>query len=266
MYLTWLDSNTWLIELGGKRLLIDPWLVGSLVFGNLNWLFRGSRLQDRPIPENIDLIVLSQGLDDHAHTPTLRQLDHTIPVVGSASAAKVVQELGYTYVTALAHGETFSLEQRVDIKAIPGSRIGPNVLENGYLFKEIESGLTLYYEPHGSHSPSLKSVAPIDVAIAPLLDLALPLVGPIIKGNESALELAKWVQPQVILPTAAPGDVVYEGVLLNMLRAVGSIEEFRSLLARNNLSTRVIEPSPGDRFELQLEQRAFGSRISAEPR
>ena len=32
MYLTWLDSNSWLIEMGGKRVLLDPWLVGSLIF------------------------------------------------------------------------------------------------------------------------------------------------------------------------------------------------------------------------------------------
>ena len=257
MYLTWLDSNTWLIEMGGKRILVDPWLVGSLVFGNLDWLFKGSRSQDRSIPENIDLIVLSQGLEDHTHPATLKQLDRKIPVVGSASAAKVVQELGFTSVTILAHEQTFTLAQSMTIKAIPGSRVGPNLVENGYLLKEIESGLTLYYEPHGSHSPSLKAEAPIDVVITPLLDLALPLIGPIIKGNESALELAEWVQPQVILPTATPGDVVYAGFLLNLLHAVGSIEEFRSMLARHSLATRVVEPLPGDRFELQLVRRVL---------
>lgn len=254
MYLTWLDSNTWLVEIGGKRILIDPWLVGSLVFGNLDWLFKGSRPTERPIPENIDLILLSQGLDDHAHPPTLKQLNRTIPVVGSASAAKVVHELGYTAVTALAHGETFTLNKQVEIQATPGSPIGPKIVENGYLLKELDSGLTLYYEPHGFHSPSLRKAAPIDVIITPLIDLALPLVGSIIKGTNSALEVAKLLQPQVILPTAAGGNVVFEGLLVNVLRAVGSVEEFRSLLLKNNLSTRVIEPQPGERFELQLQR------------
>lgn len=254
MYLTWLDSNTWLVEIGGKRILIDPWLVGSLVFGSLDWLFKGSRPTEHPIPENIDLILLSQGLDDHAHPPTLKQLNRTIPVVGSASAAKVVQELGYTAVTALAHGETFTLNNQVELQATPGSPIGPKVVENGYLLKELDSGLTLYYEPHGFHSPLLREAAPIDVVITPLIDLALPLIGPIIKGTNSALEVAKLLQPQVILPTAAGGDVVFEGLLINVLRAVGSVEEFRSLLLKNNLSTRVIEPQPGERFELQLQR------------
>ena len=94
MYLTWLDSNSWLIEIGSKQILIDPWIVGPLVFGNLSWLFKGERLTPRNIPEKVDLIVLSQGLEDHAHPETLKQLDKNIPVVASPTAAKVVQDLG----------------------------------------------------------------------------------------------------------------------------------------------------------------------------
>jgi L-ascorbate metabolism protein UlaG (beta-lactamase superfamily) len=257
MYLTWFDSNSWLIELGGKRILIDPWLVSSLIFGNLDWLFKGTRRSDRQIPENIDLIVLSQGLEDHAHPPTLKQLDRAIPVVGSPNAAKVVQELGYTEVTALNHGETFTLDNRVEIKATPGSPIGPTLVENGYLIKEITSGSTLYYEPHGYHSPSIKEAAPIDVVITPIVDLALPLIGPIIKGSKSALEVAQWLEPQVMVPTAAAGDVEYEGLLVYVLRSLGSIEQFRSKLQENKLSIQVLEPKPGDRIELELKPRTL---------
>ncbi len=257
MYLTWLDSNSWLLEIGGKRILIDPWLVGSLIFSNLDWLFKGSRPQERPIPENIDLILLSQGLEDHAHPPTLKQLDRTIKVVASPNAAKVVQQLGYTKVTTLAHGQTFTLDNQVEIKATPGSPIGPTLVENGYLLKELESGLTVYYEPHGYHSPQVDQAAPIDVVITPFVDMTLPLLGPIIKGNNSALEVAKLLKPQVMLPTAAGGDVLFEGLLMKLIQTKGSAEEFRSRLEKNNLLTQVIEPLPGDRFELPLQKRAL---------
>ena len=257
MYLTWLDSNSWLLEIGGKRILVDPWLVGSLTFGNLDWFFKGSRPQERPIPENIDLILLSQGLEDHAHPPTLKQLDRNIPVVASPNAAKVVQQLNYTQVTTLAHGETFTLNQSVEIKATPGSLVGLNLVENGYLLKELETGFTLYYEPHGNHSATLKEIASVDVVITPLIDAALPLVGSIIRGNKYALEVAQWLQPQVMLSTAAGGDVIFEGLLNSLLHTKGSIEEFRSLLEKNNLATRVIEPLPGERFELKLSKRAL---------
>ncbi|MGL5080522.1 MAG: MBL fold metallo-hydrolase [Microcoleaceae cyanobacterium] len=257
MYLTWLDSNSWLLEIGGKRILIDPWLVGPLVFGNLPWLFKGERLKPRSIPESIDLILLSQGLEDHAHPPTLKQLDKSIPVVASPSAAKVVQALGYTQVRALEHGSTYTCNE-VEIRAVPGSPIGPTLTENGYLLQEVGTGFKVYYEPHGFHSETLKNFVPIEVVITPIIDLALPLVGAIIKGQESALQLAQWVKPQVILPTAAGGEIKFEGVLLSLLKAVGSIEDFRSLLARHNLSARVLDPIPGERFELTLEHREIG--------
>ncbi len=256
MHITWLDSNSWLMSMGGKQILVDPWLVGPLVFGNLPWLFKSDRPIPRPIPENIDLIVLSQGLEDHTHPPTLKQLDRNIPVVASVNAAKIVRELGYNKVTALAHGESFILSEQVKIEAKPGSPIGPMLVENGYLFKDLIDGTTLYYEPHGYHSPSLKDAAPIDIVIAPIIDLEIPFLGPIIKGSKSALELVKWLQPQVIMPTAAGGDVSFEGLLISVLRQTGNAEEFRRLLAENNLPTQVIEPKPGERFEIQLRKFA----------
>ena len=229
MYLTWLDSNSWLIELAGKRILLDPWLVGDLTFGNLTWLFRGYRHQERSLPESLDLILLSQGLEDHAHPETLKRLDKSIPVVGSPSAAAVAQQLGFSQVTALKHGETFTLDH-LTIQATPGSPLGPMVQENGYLLKELTSGVKLYYEPHGFHAPTLIENAPIEVVITPLIDLALPIVGSIIKGTESALKLAQAVHPQVMLPTAAGGDILFDGWLLSLLKAIGSPDEFRTKL------------------------------------
>jgi L-ascorbate metabolism protein UlaG (beta-lactamase superfamily) len=255
MHLTYLDSNSWLIEIEESKILLDPWLVDSLVFGNLPWLFKGDRRTPRSIPENIDLILLSQGLEDHAHPPTLKQLNRNIPVVASPNAAKVVQELGYTQITALAHQEKFILKDKVEIKAVPGSPIGPFLVENAYLLKDLESGNTIYYEPHGYHSPTIREIAPVDVVITPIIDINIPLLGPVIKGQKSALEVCKWLQPQIILPTAAGGDVDFQGLLTSVLNSEGSVEEFRSLLSQNNLSVQVISPKPGERLALELKQR-----------
>ncbi|GAP94013.1 MBL fold metallo-hydrolase [Leptolyngbya sp. NIES-2104] len=259
MYLTWLDSNSWLIELADKRILLDPWLVGELTFGNIGWLFKGKRSSDRPIPENIDLILLSQGIEDHAHPETLKRLDRSIPVVASPSAAKVAQSIGFSSVTALKHGESFTIDQFVQIQATPGSQLGPGTQENGYLLTELPTGVTLYYEPHGNHPSPLPN--PIDVVITPLIDLALPLVGSIIKGTESALDLTKQAQPQIILPTAAGGEIEFEGILISVLKAIGTTDDFRSKLAQANLTTQVIEPKPGERFEISLQASAIANSL-----
>jgi L-ascorbate metabolism protein UlaG (beta-lactamase superfamily) len=259
MHLTWLDSNSWLIEMGGKRILLDPWLVGSLVFGNLPWLFKGDHPTPQKMPTDIDIILLSQGLPDHAHLPTLAILDRQIPVVASPNAAKIVNSLGYQNVTALAHGHSFNLADTLQIQALPGSLVGPNLVENGYLLTDLTDKTTLYYEPHGSHTAALQDIAPVDVVITPLIGLEIPFIGPVIKGLESAIQAVKWLQPQVILPTAAGGNVVFEGLLLALLRGKGDVTEFRSMLAAQNLTTRVLEPKPGDRVAVELAVRVGAS-------
>lgn len=255
MQLTYFGANSWLLEFGQHRILIDPWLVGSLVFGNLPWLFEGKRSQPiDPFPEDIDLILLSQGLEDHAHRPTLERLDKTIPVVGSTSAAKVAKELGYGQVTPISPGQTYTFADRIEIRALPGAPIGLQV-ENAYLLKDLEDGTSIYYEPHGFPPAEVKDYAPVDVVISPVVNLELPLAGAIIQGNESAVQLSQWLQPQVFFPTAAGGDMEYEGLLNAFIRTVGSLDELRAQLSQRGLPTQVMNPQPGEPVALSLSRR-----------
>ena len=251
MQLTYFDSNSWLIEIDKTRILLDPWLVGDFTFGVATWLFKGSKNQKHPIPQQVDLILLSQGLEDHAHPPTLKELDKSIPVVASPGAAKIAKELGYNNVTALAHGEVEQVAQ-VKIEALPGSPVGVNTLENGYLLTGLDSEKTLYYEPHGYHSPQVKELDSVDVIVTPLINLKLPLIGAVIKGQKTALELCQQLNPQVILSTAAGGDVSFEGILMSILKADGSVEDFQQLLKTHDLSTLAIDPKSGENIELSL--------------
>lgn len=248
MQLTWLDNNSWLIELSGKKILLDPWLVGDLIFGNLPWLFHGSKTVDRSLRDQIDLILISQGLPDHAHPPTLEILDRSIPVVCSPNAAEVVHKFGYENVTSLAHGESYRFAD-IDLKAVPGSVVGPTTIENGYVLRGESS---LYYEPHGTHSPVLANEAAIDVVITPLIDLKLPLVGAVIKGRGTALKLCELLKPQFIIPTAAGGEVKFEGLLASILQTEGSVAEFQNALQAKSLVTQAIEPQPWQRFSLEM--------------
>jgi L-ascorbate metabolism protein UlaG (beta-lactamase superfamily) len=256
MHLTWLDSNSWLIEIADRRILLDPWLVGDLAFGSANWFFRSYRQTDRAIPENIDLILLSQGLPDHAHPETLKALDRAIPVVGSPAAAKVVRELGFATVTSLNHGETHVIGDRLHIQATIGSPVGPTVKENGYWLKDLVEQTTLYYEPHGYHPDNLGALGPIDVALTPMIDLSIAPGIPVIKGSESAVKLAQQIQPQVMIPTAAGGDIEFSGLLLKLLKATGSPADVQAQLVQAGLTTQVLEPKAGDRIPLPLLSRA----------
>ncbi|MEO0828036.1 MAG: MBL fold metallo-hydrolase [Cyanobacteria bacterium J06639_14] len=249
LFTTWLDSNSWLWEIDGLRILVDPWLVETLVFGDSPWLFEGKRLQPMPIPEGIDLILLSQGLPDHAHRPTLKQLDKTIPVMASPAGAAVAQELGFNAVTTLNHGDRVSFQDRLQITAFPGAPVGPVTKENGYVLS-TNAGTSLYYEAHGYPDGSLKDYGPIDVAITPIVNLELPFSIPVLRGHDGALELAQQVKPRIMLPTAGSGELEFTGLLTKVLQEKGSADQMQTALKQAGLSTQVMTTKPGDRLDL----------------
>lgn len=246
--LTWLDANSWLIEMAGLKMLLDPWLVGSLVFGGQAWFFRGERHQDRDIPSGVDLILLSQGLPDHAHRRTLKQLPKSWRVVASPSAASVAQELGFEGVIPLSHGEIHPVGESLTITALPGAPLGPLVQENAYLLKDLQTGQSLYYEPHGYHDGSLQQRDPVDVVIAPMVNLSIVGVAPILQGYDTAAQLAHWLRPQVMLPTAGAGSVRYSGWLVNLLQTQGGPDAVRIQLQLQGIPTQILNPVPGERL------------------
>ena len=90
MHLTYYGANGWLLELGGVRVLLDPWLTGPLQFGSATWFFEGRLPHDWPVPENLHLLLLSQGLPDHAHPPSLALLPKNLPVLHCLSWKMVI--------------------------------------------------------------------------------------------------------------------------------------------------------------------------------
>ncbi|MGK7932434.1 MAG: MBL fold metallo-hydrolase [Microcystaceae cyanobacterium] len=252
MKLTWLDNNSWLIEIASKTILLDPWLTGDLVFGGQTWLFRGMKQTIFKIPSKIDLILLSQGLDDHSHVPTLKTLDRQIPVVASPNAVTVVEQLGYSQITPLSPNQEYCLDNAIQIQAFEGSQIGPTVTENAYVLKDLSNQQSLYYEPHGNHSPQLSKIAPIDVVITPVVDLTILKLAPILNGQEKTLKLCQSLRPQVILPTATAQDTKYDGALTTLLREKGTIDRFRQMLADHQLSAQLMWPQPYKPVELSL--------------
>ena len=250
MQLTYYGANSWLLELESLRILIDPWLIDSLTFGGQKWFFEGTHTQPTPIPEQIDLILLSQGLPDHAHPPTLEVLDHQIPVIGSSTAAKVAQGLGYGHVTILQPGETQRIADRLEIQATAGAPVPQT--ENGYLLKGVSSNRTLYYEPHGFSDEQRLSQASVDVVVTPIVDLKIPVAGAFIKGNQTTVKLLQTLQPRYILPTAAGEGVEYSGVIDKLLSVEGGPEDFRQQLSAAAIATELIDPLPQQVLTLAL--------------
>jgi L-ascorbate metabolism protein UlaG (beta-lactamase superfamily) len=252
--LTRIDLNSWIFHIGGQTILVDPWLIDPLVFYGQPWLF--TAYHNTPVaftPQTlppIDLLLISQGLDDHCHKPTLEKLDRAIPAVASPTAAKVLNSLGYTNITSLANWQEFNYREKLQITAVPGAEIQPGQEENGYLLKDLSSGETLYYEPHLPPLEKVKQkIDKVDAAITPIIGQIFPLLGQIISGPKEALNLAQTLKPKYFLPTTM-GDIKATGILPMFVRSIGSISEFRNLLANSGLATQLLEPEPGETMEI----------------
>lgn len=254
MKLTRIDLNSWIFTVAGQTILVDPWLVDPLVFYGLPWLF--TAYHNTPLaftPETlppIDLILLSQGQDDHCHKPTLSRLDRSIPVIASAAAAKGVTALGYHQVTALTAWQEV-LIGTLQITAVPGAEIQPGLVENGYWLRDRATGASLYYEPHLSPDAQLLKdrIGHVDVTIAPVIGQIFPLLGQVIMGAEAGLDLARTLQPRFFVPTTM-GDIRTQGILPKVIKSVGSVAEFRDRLSSSGLVTQLLVPEPGETVEI----------------
>lgn len=260
MKLTWFDANSWLIESADLRVLVDPWLVGDLVFGDLPWLVRGVRDSAIALPNNIDLILLSQGLADHAHPETLKALDKSIPVIASPDGAKVASSLGYHSVQSVDHGEKLAWKRDKEgsdallIETFVGAPVGALKKENAYVINFLAEAVRVYYEPHGyPDTDHLTSVGGVDVAITPMADQTLLGVAPVIRGSAAAPKIAELLSPKVMLPTAEAGRVTYAGLIAPTLTTKGGADDMRSRLKKAHPNLTVVQPVSGEAFSLDLQ-------------
>ena len=238
---TYLGANGWLLDFAGLRVLVDPWLEGPLSFPPGPWLLQGTLAETQAVPERLDLLLLTQGLADHAHPDTLKLLPKTLPVVGSNAAGRVVRDLGFQSVTTLKPGEAVSIEG-LNIRATAGAPVP--AVENGYLLEHVSG--KLYLEPHGFLDPKIPKQQH-DAVITPMVDLGLPLLGSFVKGWSVLPHLVERFQPSTVLASTSGGDVRFEGALSGVLQMHGSVAESGQRLPEG---TAWIDSQPGERYRL----------------
>jgi len=244
MHATYLGANGWLLEIGELRVLVDPWLTGPLVFAPGPWFFQGELSQPQPPPPRLDLLLLTQGLPDHSHPPSLALLPRELPVLASATAAARARLLGFHTVQALAPGQR-AQHGALTIRATAGAPV-PQV-ENGYLL-EHPAG-RLYLEPHG-YLPADLPPQPLDAVISPVVDLGLPLAGAFVRGQQVLPQLLERFQPRTVLASSAGEDVHYSGLLSRMLWQRGTPGDAEAQAQAVDPGCRLINPNPGQRYAL----------------
>ncbi|KAF0914460.1 hypothetical protein E2562_028943 [Oryza meyeriana var. granulata] len=269
--LTYLEINSWLWEVGGSRILVDPILAGNLDFG-APWLFDAAKkrlknlgVDDLVRPQGLDLLLITQSLDDHCHARTLAQLAAAAPdlaVVTTPNARPVLAALPTPFrdVTYLEPGQSTTTPcNGVRILATPGPVLGPpwQRPENGYIIMDQDQrrrrGL-VYYEPHCVYDRSFleKKGLHADVVITPVVKQLLPANFTLVAGQEDAVQLATLLRPRYVVPMSN-GDVDAKGLLTAVLATQGTVDAFKAMLAEALPEAQLLDPTPGVPLHLDLD-------------
>jgi L-ascorbate metabolism protein UlaG (beta-lactamase superfamily) len=280
LLLTYLEINGFVLTTNGVTMLIDPVLEGPLDFG-IPQIYSGKKKTLPPtnlvasLPP-IDCILITQGLDDHAHVRTLTKLASdtrfdTVPIVAPPSAKGALEESGMlrlANVRFLRHGEQTTVtsstgrDERsssstimgaMDIRATTGALVGPpwQTRENGYVLRPSPSTTTgtctpsIYIEPHVEfQEEELRREAPIDVVITPIVGQRLPILD-LINGPEQAVKLVNLLRPKVIIPMMN-SDVEVSGIAAALVSQNGEVSDFyRGVLNSNAAKAKILQLVPG---------------------
>tara|TARA_Y100001978_G_scaffold76342_1_gene68518 strand:- start:47 stop:760 length:714 start_codon:yes stop_codon:yes gene_type:complete len=232
---TYLGSNGWIIEFKNSRIVIDPWLIGNLIFPLGGWFFKGTLKDEIPTPKDIDLILLTQGLPDHCHIPSLKKFPKNTNIICSKSACKILEELNFESINIIQPGENLKFKD-IKIEATSGAAV-PQI-ENGYIL-EANDG-SFYIEPHGFLDNGIRP-RKLDAVITPTKNLELPILGPFVKGADVIPNLVKLFNPSYVLSSTTGGDAEFSGILNSFI----SLKEFNKsidckILALDQMQSVVI--------------------------
>jgi L-ascorbate metabolism protein UlaG (beta-lactamase superfamily) len=270
--LTYLEFNGWVWELdGGFRILVDPILDGNLDFG-IPWLFDAAKKtlknSDGLDLAGVDLLLITQSLDDHCHLRTLTRISAAtpnLPVVTTPNARPIVSALPFTNVTYIEPGESTTVGgSTIEVLATAGPVLGPpwQRPENGYILTTTKGQQkhSLYYEPHCVYDAGFLRDRGLraDVLITPVVRQLLPANFTLVSGQEDAVDLAKQLRPSYVVPMSN-GEFDAKGLLTAILTTQGTIEAFKALLREALPEVQVMEPTPGVPLNINLSHNTTSS-------
>ena len=281
LLLTYLEINGFVLSTNGLTILIDPILEGPLDFGIPEFYTAKKRnlpptdLIDALPP--IDCILLTQGLDDHAHVRTLTKLASdarfdAVPIVAAPSAEAALEASGMlrpSNVRFLRHGERTTVgslttleSTTIDIRATAGALVGPpwQTRENGYILRPSDSSTTgkigpsVYIEPHVEfQEQELKREAPVDVVITPIVGQRLRFLDfDLVYGPEQAVRLVNILRPKVVIPMMN-ANVDDSGIASNLVSQNGKVKDFYQRLEKSQAAgTKIQELVPGNDVFIEI--------------
>jgi L-ascorbate metabolism protein UlaG (beta-lactamase superfamily) len=245
-------NATIVIEFGGKRFLVDPWLAPKDTYpGYAGCMNDHIRNPTAPLVVamdeivNVDAVVLTHSHPDHWDDFAAENIRKDIPFfVQHFGDREVIRAAGFTDVRILTGNPEF---EGVKLKKVPGQHGSDAVIQAAYdLLQEVcgvvfshpkektlyLAGDTIWNQYVEANIAEYKP----DVIILNAGDAQIPNYGNIIMNKEEVVQVCR----------AAPAATIVASHMESVNHAMTTRAELREHLARNNLTDRVLVPEDGE--------------------
>jgi L-ascorbate metabolism protein UlaG (beta-lactamase superfamily) len=238
---TSIGHATFLIDVGGRRILTDPWFYERPLTGRHPEPL--GLAPDRLPP--LDLLLVTHGHRDHFDARFLREfLDKNVSFVVPRGMAGRVERLGFARVHGLVPWDRIEVEG-VAVTAVPAVHVGETlayVVEAG--------GSTIYFAAETVLFQGFERVARrfprIDVAFLPADGLRLRWGRRLALDPHDALRAIETLGPGVVIPIL--DHDFSRSVARLVLATPGSVEALAALMARTRTASRLVVLRPGERW------------------
>lgn len=242
------DYQSWMIEVGDKKVAIDPWLRDELVLPPGPWMFRRTRTLPPGGPQAIagaDALVLSAPFGDHCDEATLEVLPRKVRVLASAGAAKRARGMGFTDVTVLADGDRGDVFEGLRLEAVAAAF--PYAKDSlGYVFES--HGKRAYLETHVVDLKHRARLEGLDAIIMPVQGVRLLGLG-LAMSPTRAIETLRALAPKRAFVTGENPQAVTGLLSKVFLFYKGSVPSFVAR-AKEELGLDVTSLGPGEAVAL----------------
>jgi L-ascorbate metabolism protein UlaG (beta-lactamase superfamily) len=187
-------DSSWLWEINGLKILVDPWFSESQVdfhprFSTQYHLDKQPEVFELPRP---DFIFISHPFTDHCDKETLMKLSSEIPVICLSVIQRKIQKWG--------HFKQFISPSDAPFQIQKISKTGfLDLVHHAYLISDGISSMC--YAPHGTRKIVQDKEASVLLTTVTTYELPFYLGGTVNLGLNKALQLAEQLNVKTVIST-----------------------------------------------------------------
>jgi len=228
---TMVGHDTVLIEMGGRRVVADPFFS---VAGNPAYKRVEPPARTRDELLDVDAVLVSHTHFDHVDRPFLRALPEGTPVLLPRRAAWQRALIGARRIVPMQPWQEWALGE-LQVTAVPARHVAPTV---GYVLEG--EGLRVYFAGDTYYGAFLREVGErfaLDAALIPVTTYRIAMT----MGENEAVHAVRDLAPRVVIP-------IHLGLQprLPLMRTRQSPDGFERKLRAAGLEAIVVSLRPGE--------------------